>query len=159
METDHLQRQITDHTGNRGLAGQLKEWFDTLFPQTSVRRTRRPQQPSADSTSSAAIDSGGDTVELAEEVPESALARMTRLRAELASLVASSTLNAVAVAGEINQLLETVEGAVRAREASGAPEEPAEVQKLYMREFAEIKADTGKIGPLLDKAALAVMSL
>lgn len=136
-----------------------KEWFDTLFPQTSVRRTRRSQPSSADSTSSAATDSGGDTVELAEEVPESALARMTRLRAELASLVASSTVNATAVAEEINQLLETVEGAVRAREASGAPEEPAEVQKLYMREFAEIKAEAGKIGPLLDKAALAVMSL
>ncbi|GAA1733622.1 hypothetical protein [Streptomyces yatensis] len=136
-----------------------KEWFDALFPLTSVRKTKRPQPPSAGVIGAAGRDSGGATVELDEEVPESPLARMTRLRAELASLVASSTVSAAAVAEEISRLVEAVEGAVRAREDAGAPEEPAEVQKLYVQEFGKIKTEAGRIGPLLDKATLAVMSL
>ncbi|MFD0228068.1 hypothetical protein ACWGPD_10105 [Streptomyces hirsutus] len=136
-----------------------KEWFDALFPLTSVRKTKRQQPPSADVIGTAGRDNGGDTVELDEEVPETPLARMTRLRAELVSMVASSTVSAAAVAEEISRLVEAVEGAVRAREDAGAPEEPAEVQKLYVQEFGNIKAEAGRIGPLLDKATLAVMSL
>ncbi|AJE38793.1 hypothetical protein [Streptomyces nodosus] len=66
---------------------------------TSVRKTKRPQSASAGVISAAGRDSGGDTVELDEEVPESPLARMTRLRTELASMVASSTVSATAAVG------------------------------------------------------------
>jgi hypothetical protein len=137
-----------------------KDWFDALFPLTSFRRIKR-QQPTDDVTGAESEDenTSEDIVELAEEIPEQPLVRMTRLRAELASAVASSTVIAAAVAEQIARLLATAEEAVRAREEAGAPEEPAEMQKLYVGEFNKIKEEAAKIAPLLDKATVAVMSL
>jgi hypothetical protein len=136
-----------------------KEWFDRLFPLTSFRRDKRQQAPADNITDAAGEDSGGDIVELEEEIPEDPAVRMTRLRAELASAVASNTVSVTAVAEQIGRLLTTVQDAVRAREDAGAREEPAEVQKLYVQEFGKIKEEAAKIAPLLDKAMLAVMSL
>ncbi|MET8128212.1 hypothetical protein ABZV67_30865 [Streptomyces sp. NPDC005065] len=136
-----------------------KEWFDALFPLTSFPRTKRQQPPANDVTGAAGEINGGDTVELDDEIPELPLARMTRLRAELASAVASSTVSATAVAEQIGRLLTTVEDAVRAREEAGDEKEPADVRALYVEDFNKIKAEAAKIAPLLDKATLAVMSL
>jgi hypothetical protein len=136
-----------------------KEWFDKLFPLTSFRRGKRQQAPADDVTGAAGEDGGGETVELHEEIPEDPAVRMTRLRVELASAVASNTVSITAVAEQIGRLFTTVEDAVRAREDADAPEEPAEVQKLYVQEFGKIKEEAAKIAPLLDKAMLAVMSL
>ncbi|MER6354636.1 hypothetical protein ABT186_23160 [Streptomyces sp. NPDC001634] len=136
-----------------------KEWFDNLFPLTSFRKGERQKPPADDATGAKDEGSGGDTVELEEEIPEGPLARMTRLRAELASAVSSNTESVAAVAEQIGQLLAIIEDAVRAREDACAPEEPAEVQKLYVKDFGKIKEEAAKIAPLLDAATLAVMSL
>ncbi|MEV7872685.1 hypothetical protein AB0P17_42810 [Streptomyces sp. NPDC088124] len=134
-----------------------KEWFDDLFPLTSFRKGER-QKPPADAGAEVQ-GSGEDTVELEEEIQESPLARMTRLRAELASAVTSSTVSAAAVAEEIARLLATVQDAVRAREDAGDEMEPADVRALYVEDFNNIKAEAAKVAPLLDKATVAVMSL
>lgn len=136
-----------------------KEWFDNLFPLTSFRKGERQKPPADDATGAGGAESGGDTVELAEEIPERPQARMTRLRAELASAVSSSTVSAAAVAEEIARLLATVKDAVRAREDAGGEKEPADVRALYVEDFNNIKAEAAKIPPLLDAATLAVMSL
>ncbi|MEU5633571.1 hypothetical protein ACH47C_31640 [Streptomyces rishiriensis] len=139
-----------------------KEWFDALFPLTSFPRSKRTMPP-ADGIGAEGGDigenSGEDTVELAEEIPEDPLVRLTRLRMELSAVVASSTVGAAALAEQITRLLVTLEDAVRAREEASAAEEPAQVQKLYVEDFNKIKAEAAKIAPLLDKATLAVMSL
>ena len=136
-----------------------KEWFDNLFPLTSFRKGERQKPPAEAATGAEGAGSGGDTVELEEEIPESALARMTRLRAELASAVTSNTESVTAVVEQLSQLLAIIQDAVRAREDAGAPEEPAEVQKLYVQDFGKIKEEAAKIAPLLDAATLAVISL
>ncbi|MFI9358502.1 hypothetical protein [Streptomyces lydicus] len=137
-----------------------KEWFDALFPLTSPRRVKRQQPP--DDVAGAEGDGegrGGDTVELDEEIPEDPLARMTRLRAELASAVTSNTVSVAAVAEQIAQLMATVQDAVRAREEAGAEKEPADVRMLYVEDFGKIKKDASDIAARLDAATLAVMSL
>lgn len=136
-----------------------KEWFDNLFPLTSFRKGERQKPPAEAATGAEGASSGGGTVELEEEIPESALARMTRLRAELASAVTSNTESVTAVVEQLSQLLAIIQDAVRAREDAGAPEEPAEVQKLYVQDFGKIKEEAAKIAPLLDAATLAVISL
>ncbi|MER5914986.1 hypothetical protein ABT124_32115 [Streptomyces sp. NPDC001982] len=62
-------------------------------------------------------------MELDEEIPEQPGVRMARLRTELASAVASSTVSAAAVAGQIVGLLATAQDALRAREEAGAPQD------------------------------------
>ncbi|WP_406350886.1 hypothetical protein OHB56_40890 [Streptomyces sp. NBC_01635] len=136
-----------------------KQWFDTLFPLTSFRRNKVKQQPSNDITGTEAEDSSGATVELEEEIPEPPHVRMMRLRAELASTVASNTVSVTAVAQQIVQLLMTVQEAVRAREEAGEEKESAEVRALYVEDFNKIKKEAGKIATKLDEATLAVMSL
>ncbi|MEU9632713.1 hypothetical protein AB0D89_38965 [Streptomyces luteogriseus] len=139
-----------------------KEWFDALFPLTSFPRSKRPRPPAGTIGAEGrdtGENSGGDTAELAEEIPEDPLVRLTRLRMEVSAVVDSSTVGAAALAEQIARLLVTLEDAVRAREEASAAEEPAQVQKLYVEDFNKIKADCAKIAPLLDKATLAVMSL
>jgi hypothetical protein len=136
-----------------------KEWFDNLFPLTSFRKGKRQKPPADVATGTEGAGSGGDTVELAEEIPEDARARMTRLRAELASAVTSNTESVTAVVEQLRQLLAITQDAVRAREDAGAQEEPAELQKLYVQDFIKIKEEAAKIAPLLDAATQAVMSL
>ncbi|MEV7325234.1 hypothetical protein [Streptomyces sp. NPDC093970] len=136
-----------------------KKWFDNLFPLTSFRKGERQKPPADNSPDREGAGSDGDTVELAEEILESPLVRMTRLRAELASAVANSTVSAAAVAEEIARLLATVQDAVRAREEAGDEKEPADVRALYVEDFNNIKAEAAKVAPLLDKATVAVMSL
>ncbi|MFD5519589.1 hypothetical protein [Streptomyces sp. NPDC127066] len=152
---------VPDPHGNprKGILAD-KEWFDAVFPPlASVRRAKRQQPPADDITGAAGESNGGDTVELDDEIPEAPLARMTRLRAELASAVASGTVSTAAVAEEIGRLLEIVTEAVRAREEAGDEKEPADVRALYVEDFNKIKEEAAKIAPLLDKATLAVMSL
>ncbi|MGW4490472.1 hypothetical protein [Streptomyces sp. NPDC004376] len=143
-----------------------KEWFDRLFPLTSASTAGRRQPAAADPTGAAADptgagneDTSGAAVELEEEIPEEPLARMTRLRAELVSAVASNTVSVAAIAEQIGLLKATVDDAVSAREQAGAAEAPAEVQKLYVQDFSAIKADCAKIVTLLDEATVAVMGL
>ncbi|WP_030658572.1 MULTISPECIES: hypothetical protein [Streptomyces] len=136
-----------------------KQWFDTMFPKTSFRRVKRDQPPTDDTSGVEGEESGTSTVEVEEEIPEDALTRMTRLRGALTSLVDSSKENVATAAEQIGLLLTTVEDAVRAREEAGAEEEPAEVQKLYVKDIREIKKQCGQIVELLDSATVAVTSL
>ncbi|MGW7303382.1 hypothetical protein [Streptomyces sp. NPDC054829] len=136
-----------------------KAWFDSLFPVTSVRRTRRPQPPADVAPGDVREDGDRETVELDEEIPEPPHVRMTRLHAELASAVTSGTVATAAVAEAVGQILEIVQDAVRAREEAGDEMEPADVRALYVEDFNKIKAEAAKIAPLLDKATLEVMSL
>ncbi|CAL9327535.1 hypothetical protein SUDANB106_00004 [Streptomyces sp. enrichment culture] len=98
-------------------------------------------------------------MELDEEIPEDPLTRMTRLRSALTSMVDNSADTVATAAEQVGLLLETVEDAVRAREDAGAEEEPAEVQKSYVKELREIKKQCGRIVELLDSATVAVTSL
>jgi hypothetical protein len=136
-----------------------KQWFDTMFPKTSFRRVKRDQPPTDDTSGVEGEESGTSTVEVEEEIPEDALTRMTRLRGALTALVDSSKENVATAAEQIGLLLTTVEDAVRAREEAGAEEEPAEVQKLYVKDIREIKKQCGQIVELLDSATVAVTSL
>ncbi|MEU2232259.1 hypothetical protein [Streptomyces vietnamensis] len=140
-----------------------KGWFDAVFPKIASPRKRRTVEPfvedSAGDENEKGEESGAPTEELEEEILEDATTRMTRLRSTLSSMVGSSA-DAVATAAEqIVLLLATVEDAVRAREEAGAEEEPAEVQKSYVKELREIKKQCGDIVELLDSATVEVTSL
>ncbi|MFF9757561.1 hypothetical protein ACF1FC_33145 [Streptomyces sp. NPDC014344] len=136
-----------------------KQWFDTLFPKTSLPRNKRQQPPADKGDGVEGEGSSRTTAELDEEIPEDALTRMTRLRSTLTSMVDSSADSVATVAEQIGLLLETVQDAVRAREEAGAEEEPVAVQKSYAEEFREIKKQCGQIVELLDSATVAVMTL
>ncbi|MFF9186423.1 hypothetical protein [Streptomyces misionensis] len=139
-----------------------KGWYDTTFPKIASSRKRKSSEPPVDSPddeSDQGEESGAPTEELDEEIPEDAVTRMTRLRSVLTSMVGSSA-DAVATAAEqIGLLLATVEDAVRAREEAGAEEEPAEVQKSYVKELRELKKQCGQIIEQLDSATVEVTSL
>ncbi|SDP61514.1 hypothetical protein SAMN04487981_1292 [Streptomyces sp. cf386] len=140
-----------------------KGWYDTTFPKIASSRKRKRAEPPVDDSAGDESDkgeeSGTTTEELDEEVLEDAVTRMTRLRSALSSMVSSSA-DAVATATEqIGLLLATIEDAVRAREEAGADEEPAEVQKSYVKELREIKKQCGEIVELLDSATVEVTSL
>ena len=136
-----------------------KQWFDTVFPKTSIRKIKRAQPPTDDTSGVEGEASGTTTVEVEEEIPEDALTRMTRLRAELTFLVDSGKDSVATAAEQVRLLLTTVEDAVRAREEAGTEEESAEVQKLYVKDIREIKKQCAQIVELLDSATVAVTSL
>ncbi|MFI9835251.1 hypothetical protein ACIHIX_47195 [Streptomyces sp. NPDC051913] len=140
-----------------------KGWFDKTFPKIASSRKRKTAEPPVDDFAGDESEKGEEsdttTEELDEEIPENALARMTRLRSALTSMVGSGADTVATAAEQIGLLMETVEDAVRAREEAGAEEEPAEVQKSYVKEFREIKKQCGQIVELLDSATVAVTSL
>ncbi|MFH9118430.1 hypothetical protein [Streptomyces globisporus] len=140
-----------------------KGWFDTTFPKITSPRKRKTTEPPADhpggDEDETDEESNTPVEELDEEIPEDAATRMTRLRAALTSMMGSSE-DAVATAAEqVGLLLTTVKDAVRAREEAGAEEEPAEVQKSYVKELREIKKQCSQIVELLDSATVEVTSL
>ncbi|MGY1583251.1 hypothetical protein [Streptomyces sp. MN13] len=153
-----------DAHGNprEGVLGD-KKWFDTAFPKiTSPRKHKTAEPPTGDCAGDEAEkgeESGTPTEELDEEILEDAATRMTRLRSALTSMVGSSADVVATAAEQIGLLLATVEDAVRAREEAGAEEEPAEVQKSYVKELREIKKQCGQIVELLDSATVAVTAL
>lgn len=135
-----------------------KGWYDTTFPKIASSKKRKPTEDFVDD-SDEGEESGTPTEELEEEIPEDPATRMTRLRSALTSMVGSSA-DAVATAAEqIGLLLATIEDTVRAREEAGAEEEPAEVQKSYVKELREIKKQCGEIIEQLDSATVEVTSL
>nr|WP_257101877.1 hypothetical protein [Streptomyces sp. alain-838] len=143
-----------------------KAWFDATFPKTSAPKGKargKGGQPADGSDSGTdedtADESGEDTVETEEEIPEDALARMTRLRSTLAIQIENSD-NSVATAVELaERLLSHIQDAVQAREEAGTGQEPAEVQKSYVKDITGIKEQLTKLSGLLDKAGVAVWEL
>lgn len=136
-----------------------KQWFDSTFPKIASSKKPPVEPPVDDSTGDESEESGPPTAELDEEIPEDALTRMTRLRSDLGSTVDSSADSVATAAEQIGLLLANIEDAVRAREEAGAQEEPAEVQKLYVKDIREIKKQCAEIVELLDSATVAVTSL
>jgi hypothetical protein len=138
-----------------------KTWFDAMFPKTSASGGKSRSGNGAEDDADEDIDEEGaeDSIEVAEEIPEDAITRMTRLRSALIAKVNVST-DAVTIAAEhVEQLLGLIQDAVKAREEADAEEEPAEVQKLYVKDIREIKKTCAQITELLDTATVAVTSL
>ncbi|MGV9409748.1 hypothetical protein ACWDOP_07530 [Nocardia sp. NPDC003693] len=131
-----------------------KHWFDTLFPKTAVPRANR--HSAEDGT---AAQAEADTVQVDEDLPEDALTRMTLLRSELTFKLRASTDAVETAAEHIDQLLKHTQEAVRAREEAGVEEEPAEVQKLYMKDVREIKRRCADVTAQLDAVIVEMTGL
>ncbi|WP_168724366.1 hypothetical protein [Streptomyces sp. A1547] len=139
-----------------------KSWFDATFPKTSATKSK-DVPPSDDSDSGTDEDTVEESdeisIEVEEDLPEDALTRMTRLRSTLHTQVDNSADTIATAAEQIKRLLEHIQDAVRSREEAGAEEEPAEVQKLYVKELSKVKEQCAEIAKVLDSASMAVMSL
>ncbi|SEE37195.1 hypothetical protein [Streptomyces sp. KS_5] len=141
-----------------------KVWFDATFPKTSATNGKgKDKAPTDDSEGSSDEDtleeSGEDSIEVEEEIPEDALTRMTRLRSTLTTQVETSADTVGTTAEQIERLLGHIQDAVRSRKEAGAEEEPPNVQKLYVKEITEIKEQWTRIAGLLDKAGAAMWEL
>jgi len=141
-----------------------KAWFDATFPKTSASGGKDTSVPpsdgsDADSDEDTVEESSEISIEVEEEIPEDALTRMTRLRSTLTTQVDISADTVATAAEQIERLLEHLQDAVRSRKEAGAEEEPPNVQKLYVKEIADIKEQWTKTAALLDQAGAAVWEL